>query len=62
MLLRFGKAHDPWWDDGVNARRSHRRTRVVSAIAIVLAIGACGLTLAMWVREIAPVAERMLAG
>jgi hypothetical protein len=62
MLLRIGKAHDPWWDDGVNARRTHRRTRVVSGMAMALAIGACGLTLAVWVREIGPVAERLLAG
>ena len=50
---------DPFWDDGKGARLSRRRHRATGMLAFALAIGACGLTAAVWLRELAPVAERL---
>jgi hypothetical protein len=50
-LLRH--RHDPFWDDGVGARHAHVRARIEAMIAFALAIGACGLTTAMWLRTLA---------
>jgi hypothetical protein len=47
--------HDPFWDDGKGARRRNRRVRLQSAVALMLAIAACGLTAAMWLRQVLPV-------
>lgn len=48
--------NDPWWDlDGRGARRTRLRTQVEGAIAFALAIASCGLTAAMWAREVGPV-------
>lgn len=60
MVLRFRSSRDPWWDDGQGARRQHTRQRVIGTTAFVAAIVATGLTVAMWVRELAPLAERLL--
>lgn len=46
---------DPF--EGKGARRTHFRVRVEGIIALSLAIGACGLTAAMWLRMLPPVAE-----
>ncbi|HET8785011.1 MAG TPA: hypothetical protein VFM38_05205 [Candidatus Limnocylindrales bacterium] len=54
MLAKAGR-HDPFWDDGKGARRRNRRVRVESALALTLAIAACGLTAAMWLRQVLPV-------
>jgi hypothetical protein len=51
-LFRHGR--DPFWDDGVGARQAHSRKRIEAVIAFALAIGACGLTTAMWLRTVAP--------
>jgi hypothetical protein len=59
MAVSYRK-HDPFWGDGRGARRTHRRRKAESVIALVLAIGACGLTAAMWLRQLAPVAEQLL--
>jgi hypothetical protein len=53
------RGRDPFWDDGKGARRSRRRHRATGMLAFALAIGACGLTAAVWLRELAPVAERL---
>ena len=52
----FGRLRmrDPWWDDGTGARKTRRRVRVESFIAFTIAIVACGLTLALWLRALAP--------
>jgi hypothetical protein len=50
-LLRHGR--DPFWDDGVGARQAHDRQRIEAFIAFALAVGACGLTTAMWLRTLA---------
>jgi hypothetical protein len=54
MVARADR-HDPFWDDGKGARRRNRRVRVEAAIALMLAIAACGLTAAMWARQVLPV-------
>ncbi len=55
------RRRDPWWDlEGRGARRTRLRQRVVALTAFVLSVGACGLTAAMWVRELAPVASSLL--
>ncbi len=50
-LFRYGR--DPFWDDGVGARQAHHRERIEGLIAFALAIGACGLTIALWLRTLA---------
>jgi len=51
MVARLGR-RDPFWDDGTGARRRNTRVRVESIVAVILAIAACGLTAAMWLRQI----------
>ena len=52
MIARFGHRRDPFWDDGRGARRRNLIQRTEGTLALVLAIAACGLTAAMWVRQI----------
>jgi hypothetical protein len=54
MVARLGR-RDPFWDDGKGARRRQLRLRIEGYLALVLAIGACGLTAAMWLRQLLPV-------
>lgn len=56
--LRRGR--DPFWDDGVGARRSRTRRRWVSIAAFAIAIVATGLTAALWILELVPAAGRLL--
>ena len=60
----FGRLRmrDPWWDDGTGARRTHRRVRIESFIALSIAIVACGLTVALWLRTLAPLASGIRLG
>jgi hypothetical protein len=51
MTARLGR-RDPFWDDGKAARRRNLRVRVEGALALTLAIAACGLTAAMWLRQV----------
>jgi hypothetical protein len=54
MLARLRRA-DPFWDlDGAGVKRSRLRRRVVGFIAFAIAVTATGLTVAMWVRTLAP--------
>lgn len=57
MNALFRTRHDPFWDDGVGVRRERLRRRIVGALAFAIAVGACGLTTAMWLRTLAPVIE-----
>jgi hypothetical protein len=57
-LRRVGR--DPFWDDGTGARRARTRRRVVSMLALAIAIVASGLTAALWIRQLAPIAEQLL--
>ncbi|HEV8403499.1 MAG TPA: hypothetical protein VGQ31_10740 [Candidatus Limnocylindrales bacterium] len=50
-LFRHGR--DPFWDDGVGARQAYDRKRIEAFVALALAICACGLTTAMWLRTLA---------
>ena len=56
------RTRDPWWDDGTGARRSHRRTRIEGFVALSIAIVACGLTVALWLRTLAPLANGLSLG
>ena len=51
MLARLGR-RDPYWDDGKGARRRNLRLRLEGGLALTLAIAACGLTAAMWLRQV----------
>jgi hypothetical protein len=62
VLGRIGRARDPFWEDGKGARRTRRRTRVEGALALAVAIAACGLTVAMWLRILAPFAHGLGLG
>ncbi len=57
----FGRlrTRDPWWDDGTGARKTHRRVRIESVIAFSIAIVACGVTVALWLRALAPLAGEL---
>jgi hypothetical protein len=60
MLFKGRGTRDPWWDDGVGAKRTHLRRRITATTAFAAAVAACGLTAAVWLRELAPLAERLL--
>jgi hypothetical protein len=51
---------DPFWDDGIGARRSRTRRRWVGRLALAIAIVAAGLTAALWILELAPAAGQLL--
>ena len=57
MLGRIGSPRDPF--EGRGARRRQMRLRVEGVLAISLAIPACGLTLALWLRTLAPLVDRL---
>jgi hypothetical protein len=61
-MMHFGgrAGRDPFWDDGVGAKKTRIRKRAVTIAALGAAIAACGLTAAVWIRELAPAAERLL--
>ncbi len=57
----FRRAHDPWWDlEGRSARRSRIRHRITADVAFALAVVACGLTAASWLRILVPVLSQKL--
>lgn len=60
MILRLGSPRDPF--EGRGARRTHLRIRVEGIFALGLAIGACGLTAALWLRTLAPLAHSLGLG
>jgi hypothetical protein len=45
--------------EGKGARRRHLRVKIEGLIAMALAVAACGLTAALWLRTLAPLAERI---
>ena len=56
-------SRDPWWgDEGLGARRTRRRIQAESVVAILLAIAACGLVAALWLRTLAPLAGNIGLG
>jgi hypothetical protein len=56
MIALRGRPSDPF--EGIGAHRTYLRLRVEGVIALGLAIGACGLTAAEWLRTLAPLAHR----
>ena len=58
MIGRTRIPRDPF--DGSGAYRKRLRLRVEGAIAVTLAIAACGLTAALWLRTLAPLFERVV--
>jgi hypothetical protein len=52
MLRRIRRRRDPFWDDGVGARGRRQRYRIEGMLAFGLAVVACGLTAAIWIREL----------
>ena len=52
----FRRRRDPWWDlEGRGAKRSRIRHKIVSDFAFAMAVVACGLTAAAWLRILVPV-------
>jgi hypothetical protein len=52
----FQRRRDPWWDlEGKGAKRSRIRHKIMSDLAFAMAVVACGLTAAAWVRILLPV-------
>jgi len=50
------RSHDPFWDlEGRGAKRHRIRIKIESDIAFALAVVACGLTAAAWLRILVPV-------
>jgi hypothetical protein len=53
----FGRLHhgrDPFWGDGQAAVKTRRHHQVQGAVALAIAIAACGLTAAVWLLTLAP--------
>jgi hypothetical protein len=60
MFGRHGSPRDPF--EGTAARRTNRRLRLEGVLALALAVGACALTAAVWLRTLAPFAARFGLG
>ena len=57
----FRRRHDPWWDlEGRGAKRSRIRHKIASDFAFAMAVVACGLTAAAWLRVLLPVVTQKL--
>jgi hypothetical protein len=56
MIVRV-RRHDPFWEEGKGARRTQRRVQVEGLLALAMAIVACGVTAAVWLRLLAPLAD-----
>ena len=59
MIGRLRGPRDPYWGDGIGARRTHRRLRIEGFIALSIAIAAVVLTAAMWLMTLAPLGHRL---
>jgi hypothetical protein len=57
MTGRLGSRRDPF--EGHGAVRTRRRLRIEGLVALALAIVACGVTAAVWLRELAPLVQRI---
>ena len=62
MLGHIRRRRDPFWDDGVAARGRNHRSSVEGALAFGLAVLACGLAAAMWVRPLANLLSHLAFG
>lgn len=57
MIGRLGTRRDPF--EGQGAIRTRLRLRIEGVLALGLAIVACGMTTAVWLRSMAPLADRL---
>jgi hypothetical protein len=57
MIRRLGTLRDPF--EGQGAIRTHRRLRIEGVLALGMAIAASGMTTAVWLRSVAPLADRL---
>ena len=57
MMRRLREPRDPF--EGKAERRRRVRVEAEEIIALALAIIACGLTAAVWLRTLAPLADRL---
>jgi len=53
-MMRMRSGRDPFWDEGQGARRTQTRRRVMTSLAFAVAVVACGLTAAAWLRVLSP--------
>lgn len=60
MLSLSRLRRDPF--EGTAAYRTRIRVQLEGAVALILALGACGLTAAMWLRLLGPVLEHAIFG
>ena len=60
MFGRTRLSRDPF--EGTGAKRLQRRQFVEGLVALALAIVACGLTTAMWLRTLEPLFRRIAIG
>jgi hypothetical protein len=59
-MLRRRDGRDPWWGlEGTGAKRTRRRVQAESVFAVGMAIAACGLVAAVWLRQLAPLAHQL---
>jgi hypothetical protein len=55
MIGRLGGSRDPF--EGKGAQRRQLRLRIEGILALTMALAACGLTAALWIMTLAPVAR-----
>jgi hypothetical protein len=60
MIGRLVDSGDPF--EGRGARRRQLRLRIEGIVALGMAIVACGLTAAVWIATLAPLAGRLIPG
>jgi len=60
MIGRLARTGDPF--EGRGAKRRRLRLRIEGLLALGMAIVACGLTAAVWIQALAPVAKALGLG
>jgi hypothetical protein len=60
MIGRLAGSRDPF--EGRGAKRRQLRLRIEGLLALGMAIVACGLTAAVWIQALAPVAKALGLG
>lgn len=58
MIGRLGRYRDPF--EGRGAHRRALRLRMEGIVALSLAIAACGLTMAVWIKTLVPLFSALL--
>lgn len=61
LMNVFRRGHDPFWDlEGRGAKKTRRNNTIVSYLAFSIAVVACGMTAAAWLRILVPVFSQKL--